>query len=330
MKKYLSIFVLVFVLIVGFGIATKVTFAVAGIPECSDGINNDGLQGADDLDSDCHLDGDVANPASYDSTIWSESGAGNPCPGCNNIVPPSNGGGGGGGSGALHLCEDSKDNDGDGLIDALDPGCHTDFDVNNPASYNHLDNDETNPNVAPAPVPAPQVLGATTARPAVLLKTGGVKKFAYANENKKAVALAMAENNRIIIPKLNVNKPILKLKNINALRFEAMIAPYGSTPDRGGNTILAGHSYNSLNGKFSKSTFFNLDKMEKGDEVKVVWQGKNYTYIVTDKGTVSPTQISIEDPTSNAVLTLYGCGKFDNTVRNYIRAELVPEKLAVR
>ncbi len=32
-------------------------------------------------------------------------------------------------------CSDGIDNDGDGLIDSADPGCHNDFNANNPASY---------------------------------------------------------------------------------------------------------------------------------------------------------------------------------------------------
>ena len=40
-------------------------------------------------------------------------------------------------------CSDNVDNDGDGVIDARDPGCHSDNDANNPDSYNPNDNDET-------------------------------------------------------------------------------------------------------------------------------------------------------------------------------------------
>jgi hypothetical protein len=40
-------------------------------------------------------------------------------------------------------CSDKVDNDGDGKIDASDPGCHSDGKPNNPASYDANDNDET-------------------------------------------------------------------------------------------------------------------------------------------------------------------------------------------
>ncbi|MGI8731157.1 MAG: LPXTG cell wall anchor domain-containing protein, partial [Solirubrobacteraceae bacterium] len=49
-------------------------------------------------------------------------------------------------------CSDGKDNDGDGKIDAADPGCHSDNDPTNPASFDPNDNDETD---AAAPSPSP-------------------------------------------------------------------------------------------------------------------------------------------------------------------------------
>ncbi|MGH3862763.1 choice-of-anchor P family protein [Actinokineospora sp.] len=40
-------------------------------------------------------------------------------------------------------CSDTADNDGDGKVDATDPGCHTDGNPDNPDSYDPNDNDET-------------------------------------------------------------------------------------------------------------------------------------------------------------------------------------------
>jgi len=44
-------------------------------------------------------------------------------------------------------CSDTQDNDGDGVIDADDPGCHTDGDATNPDSYDATDDDETDVDV---------------------------------------------------------------------------------------------------------------------------------------------------------------------------------------
>ncbi len=49
----------------------------------------------------------------------------------------------GGGAGDVPACSDTADNDDDGVIDADDPGCHTDGDPDNPDSYDPEDDDES-------------------------------------------------------------------------------------------------------------------------------------------------------------------------------------------
>ncbi|MCI0542644.1 DUF5011 domain-containing protein [bacterium] len=56
---------------------------------------------------------------------------------------PSGGGGGTGGGGTPPQCLDFIDNDGDGKIDAKDPGCHSDGNPDNTSTYQPFDNDET-------------------------------------------------------------------------------------------------------------------------------------------------------------------------------------------
>lgn len=46
------------------------------------------------------------------------------------------------GGGDLPECSDTEDNDGDGVIDAEDPGCHSDGDPNNPDSFDPNDDSE--------------------------------------------------------------------------------------------------------------------------------------------------------------------------------------------
>ncbi len=48
-------------------------------------------------------------------------------------------------TGFLPACSNGINDDADGLVDAADPGCHTDLNVGNPASYDAGDNDESNP-----------------------------------------------------------------------------------------------------------------------------------------------------------------------------------------
>ncbi|MGQ0831060.1 MAG: hypothetical protein ACT4OV_05225 [Microthrixaceae bacterium] len=80
-------------------------------------------------------------------------------------------------------CSDTTDNDGDNLIDAADPGCHTDGDAGNSDSYDPTDDDERNTDVlAGGPLPSDGALPLTGGTPltglGVLLGAGALGLFA--------------------------------------------------------------------------------------------------------------------------------------------------------
>jgi hypothetical protein len=52
-------------------------------------------------------------------------------------------------------CSDQLDNDNDNLIDAADPGCHTDGNANNAASYDPADDSELDASSSPTPLASP-------------------------------------------------------------------------------------------------------------------------------------------------------------------------------
>jgi hypothetical protein len=90
-----------------------------------------------------------------------------------------------GGGGGFAACADSKDNDNDGLTDANDPGCHSDNNANNGASYVASDTDEQNGQVLGASTeqqPAGQVLGASSFHFTLFLKMGPPYSSAQADE----------------------------------------------------------------------------------------------------------------------------------------------------
>ncbi|MDE0804469.1 MAG: hypothetical protein OSA99_14245 [Acidimicrobiales bacterium] len=99
------------------------------LPECSDGIDNDGEGTIDIDDPNCHTDGDPDNPDSYDPDDDDESSE------CNDGV-------------------DNADPE-DDLADAADPGCHTDGDPNNPDSYDPNGPSETNEGQPKVETPGP-------------------------------------------------------------------------------------------------------------------------------------------------------------------------------
>ncbi len=119
--------------------------------------------------------------------------------------------------------------------------------------------------------------------------------------------LSTAQNivNSVIIPSLVLDQPIIEGQNsVTALRKGVWRWPGSSTPDKGGNTVLAGHrfTYNKPQG-----AFYFLDKVKINDMVGVIWDNKTYLYKIIDVKTVSTSQTAILGPTAYPRLTLYTC-----------------------
>lgn len=115
------------------------------------------------------------------------------------------------------------------------------------------------------------------------------------------------KQNSLIIPAMMLNQPTLEGPESNwfdLLKQGIWRWPESSTPDKGGNTVFLAHrfSYTGPHGEF-----YYLDKLKPGDEIGVVWNQKTYTYKVASSAEVPPTDVAIEDNTSDARLTLFTC-----------------------
>lgn len=119
------------------------------------------------------------------------------------------------------------------------------------------------------------------------------------NSNKKTIP----KQNTILIPRMELETPINDGPNSNTLNNGTWRRPKTSTPDKGGNTVIIGHRYTRV----APGIFYHLDKIQVGDPIIVYWQGKEYDYIVTSSTIVPPTQLSVENNTKDAELTLYTC-----------------------
>lgn len=123
---------------------------------------------------------------------------------------------------------------------------------------------------------------------------------------------------KLIIPKINVDVPaVYGVGNDYDSQMNAMsqgvahfcIPGACSTPGQIGNTVLSGHSSNDIldSGDY-KFIFAQLDKLDTGDTIYANYQGKRYTYTITKKEVVLPTEVDkLIYPTSKPVLTLITC-----------------------
>lgn len=110
-------------------------------------------------------------------------------------------------------------------------------------------------------------------------------------------------SNTLVIPAINLQATIYDGAGIGTLAKGAWHRPLTSSPDRGGNTVIAGHRY----GYRGDGVFYHLDKVSQGDKIVVYWSGKKYSYAVTKILEVKPTDTQVEGRSSKSILTLYTC-----------------------
>ena len=123
---------------------------------------------------------------------------------------------------------------------------------------------------------------------------------------------------RLIIPKLNIDVPVaFGISNDSATVMDAMnngvahfMVPGASAfPGEIGNTVITGHSagdvYSSNQYKF---IFSGLERLENGDLIYIHYNSVRYTYSVTKKDVVEPTDVqALVYETDKPMLTLITC-----------------------
>jgi sortase A len=135
---------------------------------------------------------------------------------------------------------------------------------------------------------------------------------------------------KLTIPEMNQIKddtvPTVSGTDMQALGDHAAIhlAGTGFPWDDEANVYMAGHRLGYPRTD-SFLAFFDLNKLEQGDEIYVTdANGTKYTYKVFKEFTVSPTDLSVTDavPGKN-VLTLQTCTLPDYSQRLIVQAELI-------
>jgi len=150
-----------------------------------------------------------------------------------------------------------------------------------------------------------------------------IAPFITPNRNVSATPLildgntAVGQDPKIIIPKINVEVPVVyDVETIaeSAIQkgLERGVVHYATTPDPGekGNAVIFGHSSNNLlnSGDF-KFAFVLLSRLEKDDTFYIEKDGVRYVYKVFDKKIVKPNEVSVlgSVPDKLATVTLITC-----------------------
>lgn len=108
---------------------------------------------------------------------------------------------------------------------------------------------------------------------------------------------------KLIIPKINVDAPVVYdvpslAESVVQEKLKDGVVHYpipgaSSVPGQTGNTVILGHSSNDVfdDGDY-KFVFVQLDKLNKGDTFYLNYNGTRYTYSVTEKKIIDPSQVS--------------------------------------
>ena len=127
---------------------------------------------------------------------------------------------------------------------------------------------------------------------------------------KQLQSKAAITENRLYIPKIDVNLPYATGSETVMEKGAWWRQPDNGNPADGGNFVLSAHRFImglTPQQTLRKSPFYNIDKLETGDELVVDYDGKRYTYEISKIFSVTPDAIEIENRTNEPQLTLYSC-----------------------
>lgn len=128
-------------------------------------------------------------------------------------------------------------------------------------------------------------------------------------------AASVGSDPKIIIPKIGVEAPVVyDEQRVDEPSYQAAlergVVRLGTTANPGtkGNIVIGGHSSNNVfNAGGYKYVFVNLRRLEGGDIIYLNYGGQRYTYKVTVKKVIPPSDTSALAPTSTPLLTLFTC-----------------------
>ena len=116
--------------------------------------------------------------------------------------------------------------------------------------------------------------------------------------------------NRLYIPKIDINLPYASGGAETMEHGAWWRKPENGNPKDGGNFVLSAHRFImglTPRQTLRKSPFYNIDKLTVGDEMVIDYNGARYIYVISEKRSVKPEAIEIEQRTDQPQLTLYSC-----------------------
>lgn len=127
---------------------------------------------------------------------------------------------------------------------------------------------------------------------------------------------AVSPEPRLIIPKLNIDVPVVFGINYNdvAAAMDQGVAQFSipganAMPGQVGNLVLSGHSSGDIySNNIYKFIFSGLERLSVGDLIYINYESVRYTYQMTGSQVVEPADVNaLIYPTDRPILTLITC-----------------------
>lgn len=165
------------------------------------------------------------------------------------------------------------------------------------------------------------------------VQSGSLKKLK--DQQNVEVMVPVDPQYSLVIPKIGANAPVIP--NVNAADREEYLAALGggiahaegtAFPGEGGHMFLFAHSTDYIwNVGTYNAVFYLLYKLEEGDEVNLFYEGERFTYRVTGKQVIDPSEVEyLTRKTDKEFLTLQTCWPLGTTLkRQLVFAERVSD-----
>lgn len=137
------------------------------------------------------------------------------------------------------------------------------------------------------------------------LSAGADQKENETSGEKSDVENTLQGINRIVIEKAKVDVAVVEGYTEESLSKGAWRLPNSAVPGQIGNVVITAHRFQYI--LPTSQTFYNLDKLAKGDAIVLYWEGKRFEYIVSELFETEPNNLSVEEDKGDNRLTLYTC-----------------------
>ena len=144
-----------------------------------------------------------------------------------------------------------------------------------------------------------QILGTNS----ILVENGSIEE--YLDEDLEIDPVLEKLNTKLYLDSVNIEGNIFQGITSQTMDKGFWHFPTSVYPGQRGNSVIIAHRY--LHMPPAKDTFFNLDKVKKGDSIIIEQDDEKFTYIVSEVKIVEKNDISVLQDSNDYQMTLITC-----------------------